>query len=405
MNLQTFNQKTLLIYARHPFQTRIVFNHDFLKTLQENGVRIVALAPQAMRNRLPLRAGIDRFLPVEEFFEQLQAIVLSSRTGRWLRLLRLYTLANPEVIAVSEARMQDALEDLKGRGGLGCVASRFLRITVHVLRRSKIFRKILIRVERWCVRAPRVRELLLREEVDSVLVPSVGNIAYDSCILYEAERAKCQRVSVIFGWDHLTTKGYRSDSLQLVVVFSEIMRDELIQYHEVPGHQIFVSGNPYFDYYSKRRSKEPKEKHDRATLCVALGSPAWVTWNTFVLETICQGIQDGSIRGIRSLRAKIHPQHYRYRSGQQLGQSEEYDLQELARKYSFLELVYPKVLKANAASLAMDETEVVQWYELLSQAAACVSIMSTVNIDASLLDVPAINISFRKEKGVGVARV
>lgn len=81
-----------------------------------------------------------------------------------------------------------------------------------------------------------------------VLVTDVFNDA-DICFLKEAKANNVFSIGLVRSWDNTTTKGLMRVVPDKLVVNNEIIKNELVKFHDVNPENIFISGIPQFDIY------------------------------------------------------------------------------------------------------------------------------------------------------------
>ena len=76
-----------------------------------------------------------------------------------------------------------------------------------------------------------------------------------------ARKLDIPTVAFIFSWDNLSTKGRIAAPFDYYLVWSELMRQELLRYYpDVPAEHTFVVGSPQFDPYYDRSLLWSKEE-------------------------------------------------------------------------------------------------------------------------------------------------
>jgi CDP-Glycerol:Poly(glycerophosphate) glycerophosphotransferase len=66
-------------------------------------------------------------------------------------------------------------------------------------------------------------------------------------------------VGNIASWDHTVGKGIVAPNLRRYLVQNEVMRDDLVRYHDIPGDRIVVTGWPQTDVFHRER---PRTEYD-----------------------------------------------------------------------------------------------------------------------------------------------
>ena len=106
--------------------------------------------------------------------------------------------------------------------------------------------------------APRGHDLFFRKyQPDAVVVTSLGTFDEDRYLMREAERNGCRIISYVLSWDNTTVRGLGIGLSDKAIVWSNVMRDELIRLHKISAEKIIVCGVPHYDYYINEAVKIP----------------------------------------------------------------------------------------------------------------------------------------------------
>ena len=87
--------------------------------------------------------------------------------------------------------------------------------------------------------APRGHDSFFRKyQPDGVVVTSLGTFDEDRYLMREAERNGCTIISYVLSWDNTTVRGLGIGLSDKIVVWSDVMRDELIRSHKISADKI-----------------------------------------------------------------------------------------------------------------------------------------------------------------------
>jgi hypothetical protein len=100
------------------------------------------------------------------------------------------------------------------------------------------------------------RRLLERLEAERPTV-ALANTQMHSVVPFvvAARRAGLPVVGHIASWDHTVGKGVVAPGLRRYVVQNDVMRDDLVRYHDVDAARVVVTGWPQTDVFHRRRSR------------------------------------------------------------------------------------------------------------------------------------------------------
>lgn len=140
--------------------------------------------------------------------------------------------------------------------------------SVALLRRpllgSRLGRRVLGRVLRWCDRAvprdPAVDAFMRSRRPDLVLVtPLVEPGSPQAEYLRSARALGVPTGLCVYSWDNLTNKGLIHDPLDVVTVWNEAMKAEVVALHRVPEDRVVVTGAAPYDHWFTWRTRRPRE--------------------------------------------------------------------------------------------------------------------------------------------------
>jgi putative sugar O-methyltransferase len=115
-------------------------------------------------------------------------------------------------------------------------------------------RRLLARLIRWCDRAlPRdgaVDAFIREHQPDLVLVTPLVEPGSPQSDFVRSARAQGIRTGLcVYSWDNLTNKGLIHDSLDVVTVWNEPMKQEAVGLHRVPAERVAVTGAVAYDHW------------------------------------------------------------------------------------------------------------------------------------------------------------
>jgi hypothetical protein len=190
--------------------------------------------------------------------------------------------------------------------------------------------------------------------------------------------------------------GYNPD---FIVAWTEEMKTELIELNDIDEMKIFVGGVAHFDhYYNKKLIIEKKILFkklgldiNKKTIFYATKSPKRFPWGPSLVEDIALSIQSNLIDQNTQILVRIHPLHFRRVNGK-------YIFQDILDEFNLIELKYPSVvlnkpkMLSNQVDFYMDDSEEILVYSILKHSSVMLNMFSTMAIEASILDLPIINV-------------
>ena len=280
-----------------------------------------------------------------------------------------------------------------------------IMLLIALASRSKMVRRLILWLEGYFF--PSCYEDIIKEAgPDIVVTTSMGTFDWDQYVLRAAKRAGIRTVAVILSWDNTTTRGYKGAHTDNVVVWSEIMKREVIDYHDMEDHQVFVGGVALFDEYYKASSSGNgrallKSKmgvdENKHIIFFATKSPNGYPWNPNIVEIIARAINEGKIENSQ-LVVRVHPLHYKRANGGYLYQDVIDAYRRLEEEYNGIVVINEPEIGDGGIDYVMPEEEISLLAELISNSSVIVNIVSTLNIEGSILDRPLVNVYFEGKK-------
>ena len=83
-----------------------------------------------------------------------------------------------------------------------------------------------------------------------LIVNSIG-FKTDTYLIREAKKNNVKCISAVMNWDNTTTKGMSGCKPDRAIAWNNIMKEELINHHDLNEKNIFVGGVPHYSSYSK----------------------------------------------------------------------------------------------------------------------------------------------------------
>jgi len=229
--------RTIFISSFHQLISRNILRTPLIEILLvDSEVCIVLLVPEDKRvfftkeferDRVVVE-GVSRAMTRRDIF--LRYLVLSSVTARGIEVIR--------------KREYDRLR------------SRLLR----VLGRRVFGQGLIRRLDKWFTPRGRFGALLDRYKPVLVFSTDVQN-ENDVRLMHEARSYGIPIVGMVRSWDNFTTKGALRVIPDTLVVTSEIVKREAMNYSFVPEDRIMVVGIPHYDRYIEAANQKPRTQN------------------------------------------------------------------------------------------------------------------------------------------------
>lgn len=250
-------------------------------------------------------------------------------------------------------------------------------------------KRVVHRLERWedtCT--PSLGDVYF-EKYRPDLVFYTSLYARDLCLEVGAHQRGIKSAAFILSWDNPTTKGPFPVRPDRAILWNEILRDELMKYHEFRADQLCVAGVPQFDIYAHRENYLSREEFfrkwkldpARKLITYTTGTPGTAPHDDQIVEMLYRKMVSGAFRQPAQLMVRLHPKDL-YESYRRLENQPNLILQMPGRRAKTNDAWNPT--REDMYGLA----------ELMCYSDVVVNIASTITIDAAAFDTPIINIAF-----------
>jgi hypothetical protein len=395
-------KQTVFLAVRGGFTPRFLLRTDIVPVLRHLGVGVVILSPNAQESYFASEFGRNGLITERLRVEECQHYLESSRVQKILQVLRSQILSSRgDLTTIKQVEAVNA-DQMRRIGLKGGVVGAMLRAITAVARRSALTRQALVTMESIFFRPSFHADLYQAHRPQLLVVTSLGyaDSAFERYLMREARRFGCKVVSVILSWDNTSSKGLRGGPVDYVIAWTETMKRELIQYHDIEPDRIFVCGPPHFDAYYRAPQMSRQELFERfgldpqrKLLTLATKSPTNYPWNEDLVEMIAKAIAEGRLTEDCQLLIRIHPIYYRRRNGNLVFADVLARTRELQRQYKHVYIDEPEIISTKLP-LDMPQAEMEKLAAILRHSSVLVNIYSTLNLEASIVDTPIVNVSF-----------
>ena len=396
------NDKTIFLIINQGFSSRYLLRSEIFSIIKDSGVRIVIVSPSSDEKYF-----CEEFKGKNIFHEKYKINRYRNKNSKlalFFTLARLYSFKGPNNFTdywrnhYFSQRM-----DLPFKKKLYDLA---LKTTIFFLNRSVLARKAFISIESLLTYKVH-QEIFDKYRPSLVITTSLGMLPYDRFIMHEANRNGAKVVSMILSWDNTTTKGIAGAKADYVVAWTEIMKAELVDYHDIAPEKIFVGGVVQYEEYFKGNNLLSKEELfkkfgmdlNKKTILYCLESPTAYKWNPKLVDMMGRIIVAGKIDHPCQIIIRLHPIYYRIENEKYVYEKDINDLKVLAKKYSFIFFDHPEVLSGKM-SHDMPLFETYKLGSLLKYSDIVMCFYSSMSIEASIFDTPVINVGIYHKKNI-----
>lgn len=237
---------------------------------------------------------------------------------------------------------------------------------------------------------------ILEEEAIDLLFFTHQRPPYIAPLVYAAQQLKIKTAAFIFSWDNLASKGRMASSFDYYLVWSTLMKKDLLQFYStIQDQHVKVVGTPQFEPYVLPRYKTSKADFIKAfrldaslqTICFSCGDSSTSKNDELYITTIAEAIKNQQIPAVNFI-VRTSPAE----------DPKRFDA--LVKGFPFIKWNFPKweQVRANhqeSWSQRIPSTEdVKQLRALLEYCDLNINMLSTMSLDFMLFDKPVINTIF-----------
>ena len=406
---------TIALVVQQGFGARVLLQTEVLSTLVKAGARLVVLTSDAptvgryLRGRGLNDVAVEE-LDVEGYRRRPQGVLRYI-----LRLARAYGVSTRTVDDTFRMQWKDTWR-ARSLGGLSLLVAIWL--LTRAMRLSGSVMRAVVALENR-LDAPDVHGAFFGEyRPDAVVVTSMGTFDEDRYVIREAKRHGARVVSYVLSWDNTTVRGLGVNLADRIIVWSEVMKEELVKLHRISPRRVAVDGVPHYDYYvtgkadaddraelTRRFDVDPSKR----LLLLGTKSPNTFLYNADVAEAICAAIREGRLPGDCHLIVRLHPIYFRDGGSGEATSGPMDEWEALRERYGdeCLSVDYPAIIDGRLR-MFMPDDEIVKLAGLLKHSEVVVNMFSTLNLEASIFDRPIVNVAFdfdhKRPPGTKVAR-
>ena len=390
---------TIGLVIQQGFGARILLQTRVLDTLIGAGARVLVLTsdPDAVKRYLDARGMTS--VCVEAL--KLDGYRKPPGAG-FFKHLRQYGVRCRTVDDLFEMAFRDALK--RKRLLLVCrlAVTRFVSRLMHLFPRVARF---FVGLENRMVLPDVHRNFYRTYRPDVMVFTSMGTFDDDHLLMREAKRNHAQIAAYVLSWDNTTVRGLGVNLSDRIMVWSDVMKNELIRLHRISPQKVTVTGVPHYDHYLENPSSLMDKPElgrlfgfDPAKRLLFLGtkSPNTFLYNPDIARVICESIRGGRLPGNCHLVVRLHPIYLRRKHGKPQFETEMIEWEDLQAEYGGVCLTVdtPAAYDGNL-NFFMPDDEIIKLGSLLKHSAVVINMFSTLNIEASIFDVPTVNAAFQ----------
>lgn len=200
----------------------------------------------------------------------------------------------------------------------------------------------------------------------------------------------------LLSWDNISCKGFFPELANEYIAWGQIMKDEFIEYYNIPESKIHICGVPHFDLHTDSITKSDKSHilqlgldAQKPYLFFAMSSPRFAPSEIDIVEWLSKAIENNLFGADLQMVVRPHPQNV---------QGSMADISWIPRLKALqtdrIKVDFPELSMESKMSFSMQAHDMVKFSQLLAGSALCLNSGSTVSIDALVCHKPVILTSF-----------
>lgn len=211
----------------------------------------------------------------------------------------------------------------------------------------------------------------------------------DLCVEIAAKQHHVKSCAFILSWDNPTTKGPVPVRPDRAIIWNNIMREELLRYHDFLPENLFVSGPPQFDIYTDPAPYASREEFfrkwgldpNKKLITYTTGTPGMLPFEHETVELLYGKLKNGAFRQPAQLMVRLHPK----------------DVYDVYKRFEKLpDLVLQTAGRRGKTNDSWNPTQEDMYglAETMTHSDVVVNIASTITIDAACFDTPVVNVAW-----------
>jgi hypothetical protein len=293
---------TILFNITHGFQARMLLRSAISERLLARGASLVIVSHSSREPYFQQEFAHPQ-ITLEEMPERL------SRVEAHLISLRQYILMNPALGATLNYKNEAFRHGAPKRYWVARAANT-------ILGRLAFLRRAYMAAEAKLFRGAEYIDVITRHQPDLIVTGTPGYQVNDIHLLRAAKMLRVPTATVMLSWDNLTSKGYMGAVPDHLLVWSDLMADEAVTYHNYPREWIRWCGTAQFDHYFGLRERFDRaawrRQHgipdDRPLIVYGTVNPQMVPHEANILKQIVAAMGSGMFKVKPYLWIRLHPQ-------------------------------------------------------------------------------------------------
>lgn len=245
----------------------------------------------------------------------------------------------------------------------------------------------------------------LLNTINPRLLISTYPVSFIEAMLLKAGNQNTNTTTVIhlLSWDNISCKGHFPVLADQYIVWGPIMRDEFVEYYNIPLDKIHVCGVPHFDLHIESKENPDYEIYlnelginsKKPYIFFAMSSPRFAPKEIDIAEWLSNRINENEFGEDMQMVVRPHPQNI-----QGVMADTSWIPRLKAIESAKVKVDFPELLSKSKMSYSMKSRDMIKFSQILSKAEISLNSGSTVSIDSLVCNVPVILTAFDADEKV-----
>ncbi len=383
------NPQRIFISADHGLAIVYFLQSDVLPTLLNNGVEVVLLTDDGLKEQITARFGQPgltveglRLKQARQYFDTQQ-----NSMQWWLNFLRRVGASQRINLEALTSHVRQVEAEAVGKRRL---LMPLMKGVIGVMRRSRAARQMVYR--RQMAFSPDLHADLFEKYNPALVAAATPGWRYDRYLLREAARRKVATAAVVVGWDNPSSYSLPGAPVDWISCWSGVQKQELVEGDDWDASRVHIGGIPSYDGYFRKQWLMPREAYfklhgldpSRKLLAYAC---SFITFspNYQNIAALAQLVNSDRLAEPAQLLIRLHPNHF---MDEPLFAGERERVRALAREMPHVHVVEPVPLGGELGYYSGEDMP--EKTSMMAHSDVFLTVYSTMVVEAAIHDRPIV---------------
>jgi len=390
--------KRIFISADHGLAIVYFMQSDVVPTLLENGVEVILLTDDALREQIGQRFGQPGLVVEGLRLERASRYVEANdrEIQWWLQFLRRVGSSN----LINTEAMDSYVEEVTAeQGRRRRMLLPLAKVVISTLRRSKRARRALVNTQRRY--SPSFYNDLFERYKPQLVVASTPGWRLDRFLLREAASLGITTAAVVVGWDNPSSYSLPGAPVDWITCWSQLQKDELVLGSDWAPERVGIGGIPSYDGYFRKTWVMPRSDYFRLhnldpqrKLLAYAASFVSFSPNFQNVEALARLVASDKLAEPSQLLVRLHPNHFQ---DNHLYAGEREKILQLAQEYPHVHIVEPVPMGGSLGFYSGEDMP--EKTSMMAHADVFLTVYSTMVVEAAIHDRPIVSVCIDAPNG------